>query len=187
MTRRMIAPLLFGLVGVAILVSLGIWQLRRLEWKTGIIAEIDARLAAGAGRRCRRRPTPERDQYLPGRAPRGRSSPASCTSTPPVPGGAVGYRVIAPLTLADGRRILLDRGFVPIEAKDAARPPGPVDDRGHPELAAGDRPLHGRAGPGEEHLVRPRRAADGRGARDRAGDARRRRRTGARARRGRCR
>ena len=42
----MIAPLVFGLVGVAILVALGAWQLRRLEWKTAILAEIDARLAA---------------------------------------------------------------------------------------------------------------------------------------------
>ena len=42
------------------------------------------------------------------------------------PGGKVGYRVVAPLSLADGRRILLDRGFVPIGQKDAPRPPGPV-------------------------------------------------------------
>ena len=34
--------------------------------------------------------------------------------------------MIAPLALADGRRILLDRGFVPIGQKDAPRPPGPV-------------------------------------------------------------
>ena len=32
MTRRMIAPLLFGVVGVAILLSLGIWQVQRLAW-----------------------------------------------------------------------------------------------------------------------------------------------------------
>ena len=38
----------------------------------------------------------------------------------------VGYRVIVPLELADGRRILLDRGFVPIEEKDAARRLGPI-------------------------------------------------------------
>jgi surfeit locus 1 family protein len=45
------------------------------------------------------------------------------TSAPP---RGVGYRVIAAFDLADGRRILLDRGFVPIEEKDEARLAGPV-------------------------------------------------------------
>jgi surfeit locus 1 family protein len=45
------------------------------------------------------------------------------TSLPPF---GVGYRLIAPMALADGRHILLDRGFVPIDAKDAPRPPGPI-------------------------------------------------------------
>ena len=34
--------------------------------------------------------------------------------------------MIVPLRLADGRRILLDRGFVPIGEKDAARRLGPI-------------------------------------------------------------
>jgi surfeit locus 1 family protein len=44
MTRRMILPLLFGLVGCAILIGLGTWQLQRLAWKQGILAQISARL-----------------------------------------------------------------------------------------------------------------------------------------------
>nr|MBA3325768.1 SURF1 family protein [Paracoccaceae bacterium] len=45
------------------------------------------------------------------------------TSAPPF---GVGYRVIAPMAIADGRRILIDRGFVPVDAKDAPRPAGPL-------------------------------------------------------------
>ena len=45
------------------------------------------------------------------------------TSAPP---RGVGYRVIAPLRLGDGRLILLDRGFVPIADKDEARHLGPI-------------------------------------------------------------
>jgi surfeit locus 1 family protein len=45
------------------------------------------------------------------------------TSAPP---RGVGYRVIAAMEIEDGRRILLDRGFVPVEEKDAARRVGPL-------------------------------------------------------------
>ena len=43
--KRLIAPLILGVGGIAILISLGTWQLRRLEWKEGILAEIEARIA----------------------------------------------------------------------------------------------------------------------------------------------
>ena len=46
MPRRALFPLLMGVVGVAVLLALGAWQLRRLEWKNAIVAEIDARLVA---------------------------------------------------------------------------------------------------------------------------------------------
>ena len=44
--RKVIAALVFGLGGVAILLALGIWQVQRLAWKTEIIDRIEARLAA---------------------------------------------------------------------------------------------------------------------------------------------
>lgn len=124
MTRRMIAPLIFGIVGVAILVSLGAWQVRRLEWKSAILAEIDARLAA-APVDVPADPTVEADQYLRVHAA-GTLEPGELHVYTSVPPRGVGYRVIAPMALADGRRILLDRGFVPIDEKDAARVTGPI-------------------------------------------------------------
>jgi surfeit locus 1 family protein len=39
-------PLVFGIAGVAILMSLGIWQVQRLAWKEGVLAEIEARIVA---------------------------------------------------------------------------------------------------------------------------------------------
>lgn len=124
MNRRMIAPLLFGIIGVAILVSLGMWQLRRLEWKTAILAEINSRLAAAAVA-VPLAPEPATERYLHVRA-EGELLPGELhvyTSVPPL---GVGYRVIAAMALADGRRILLDRGFIPIGEKDASRPLGPI-------------------------------------------------------------
>ena len=37
---------LFILAAVGVLVALGTWQLERLSWKEGLIAELDAKLAA---------------------------------------------------------------------------------------------------------------------------------------------
>lgn len=124
MTRRMIAPLLFGIVGVAILLSLGVWQVHRLAWKTAILDEIGARLAADPVP-VPRDPTPEADAYrrVVATGTVGEGELDVYTSNPPQ---GVGYRVIVPLTLADGRRILLDRGFVPIAQKDKARHTGPI-------------------------------------------------------------
>jgi surfeit locus 1 family protein len=124
MTRRMIAPLLFGIVGVAILVSLGVWQVQRLAWKTAILDEISTRLAAEAVP-VPPDPSPTVDAYRKVEA-EGEIGPGELhvyTSNPPQ---GVGYRVIVPLKLADGRSILLDRGFVPIAAKDAPRHLGPI-------------------------------------------------------------
>ena len=60
---RVILPLVFGLLGCAILVSLGIWQVQRLAWKQGVLAQIDARITA-APVALPIRPDRQRDQYL---------------------------------------------------------------------------------------------------------------------------
>ncbi len=39
--RSLIAPALASLVGVAILVGLGVWQLQRLAWKEALIAAVE--------------------------------------------------------------------------------------------------------------------------------------------------
>ena len=48
MNRRYIFPILLGLIGTAILLALGVWQLQRLAWKEGILADMETRLAAPA-------------------------------------------------------------------------------------------------------------------------------------------
>ena len=40
MTKKMIFPLIFGLSGVIVLLSLGVWQIQRLEWKQDVISKI---------------------------------------------------------------------------------------------------------------------------------------------------
>ena len=124
MTRRMIVPLLFGLVGVAVLISLGNWQMRRLDWKTDMIASIEARLEA-APVAVPAAPDPETDRYRRVAAS-GAVLPGEVHVYTSVPPYGVGYRVIVPFALADGRTVLLDRGFVGIDAKEATRLVGPL-------------------------------------------------------------
>ena len=56
--------MLFGLIGVAILIGLGVWQLQRLVWKEAILSQIDARLR-DAPVILPANPDPVVDRYLP--------------------------------------------------------------------------------------------------------------------------
>lgn len=121
MLKRMIFPIVIGLAGIAILVSLGTWQLQRLTWKEGVLAQIETEIGA--------QPvavpvdiSPDL-KYLPvvARGVIGDGELHVLVSRKQI---GAGYRVIAPLTLDDGRSVLLDRGFIPLDAKQAARTGG---------------------------------------------------------------
>lgn len=120
--RRLIGPFLFGLAGAAILVGLGVWQLQRMAWKEGVIAEIDARITAPPVP-LPARPDPSRDRFLPVTVSgRFTGEEADVLVSRRITGP--GYRIIAALETDDGRRILVDRGFLPDERRDAPREVG---------------------------------------------------------------
>jgi len=128
-SRRLIGAGLATLVGVVFLIGLGVWQLKRLAWKEGLIAAVSARTHADPT------PAPPPSQWAALKPadyeyrrvavkgvydyshqefifraledPRGRY-------------GGVGYYVMTPLKLADGETIIVDRGFVPDALKAAA-------------------------------------------------------------------
>ena len=119
---RFIFPLLLGVVGCAILISLGVWQVQRLEWKRAMLAEISAKIDGVP-------------QDLP---PEGTDTEALKHEPVQIAGGTTGqeilvlsgqkgvgagYRVIDAFETGDGRRILLDRGFLPEADKGQPRPP----------------------------------------------------------------
>ena len=118
---RIALPLITGLIGIAILVSLGTWQMQRLEWKRGILSEIESRIG-GSYQQIPPLSTviPERDRYTPvalvGQI--GEEEVLVLVSQKRV---GAGYRVISPFSLNDGRRILLDRGFTPVDQRGADR------------------------------------------------------------------
>ena len=113
--------LLVGVVGTATLIWLGVWQLQRLEWKEGVLTEIAGRLDAPPVA-LPESVDPLRDRYLPIRVSGQVDDPdvlvqASLKRVGP------GYRVIAPFTTQDGRRILIDRGFLRAANKTDPRLP----------------------------------------------------------------
>ena len=121
MTRRIIFPLLLGILGTAVLIGLGVWQLQRLQWKEGILAEIDARMAS-APVALPAAPDPARDRFLPVTAT-GSITDEEIDVLVSLKGVGPGYRIISAFETDDGRRILLDRGFVRDDQKDTPRPP----------------------------------------------------------------
>lgn len=119
MMRRMIAPLLFGLIGAAILIGLGTWQLQRLAWKENILAGIAARLN-DAPVPLPATPDPVADLYLPVQVS-GRFTGEGLDVLASRKEIGAGFRVIAAFETSEGRRILIDRGFVTDEARDRPR------------------------------------------------------------------
>lgn len=120
MTKRMIAPIIFGLAGAAILIWLGLWQVQRMSWKHDMLARIDAQILA----------TPMTldtalalaDHEFQPVAFTGRSTGDELhvlTSIKQI--GAV-YRIITPFVTDTGQRILLDLGYIPVTDKDTVRP-----------------------------------------------------------------
>lgn len=127
--RRILFLLIIGIAGLAILVSLGNWQLRRLAWKQGILTEIETRIA-DAPVALPADPQPQRDRYLSVRVS-GTMEPEELDVLVSTRDLGAGYRIISPFVTEDGRRIMVDRGFVPTVAKDAPRAGGAMQVTGN--------------------------------------------------------
>ena len=110
---RFVLPLLFGIVGCAVLVSLGLWQVQRLAWKEGILAEIEARIHSAP--EALPLAVTETDRYLPV-ALEGKIGADALRVLVSQKQVGAGYLVVSAFEMADGRRVLLDRGFVRLEA-----------------------------------------------------------------------
>lgn len=117
---RLALPILFGLAGTLVLVWLGVWQLQRMEWKHDVIARMNAELVAPPVA-VPAAPDPDRDRWLPVYAS-GTIEGAEILVQSSLKSVGPGFRVIAPFDM-DGRRIMVDRGFIRLTDRDRARPP----------------------------------------------------------------
>ena len=99
----------FSIAGTAVLGWLGNWQLDRLAWKQTVLEQIDQRIAAPAVP-VPPRPVPSEDTYLPVFA-EGRFGQEYIRVLVSQKRIGAGYRVISAFK-TEGRRILVDRGFI---------------------------------------------------------------------------
>ncbi|WP_086464200.1 SURF1 family protein [Oceanibaculum nanhaiense] len=121
--RPRLWPTLISLPMIVVMLGLGSWQLQRMAWKEGLIDRLESRMMApaipapGAGADIEefefRRVTAtgewlhQFEMPLIGRPEK----------------GTVGYHVVTPLRTAEGRVLLVNRGWIPDDRKDAARRP----------------------------------------------------------------
>ena len=119
----------FAVVGVAILIGLGVWQLDRKVWKQNLIATLNTRLAGAPedlppratwprllqeGNEFRRVTFPA--EFLDGQE--ALVYTAGSPLRPDVKGP--GYWVFAPARLPGGSIVVVNRGFVPLDRKEPA-------------------------------------------------------------------
>lgn len=118
--RRYLFPLILGVLGCAILISLGVWQLQRMAWKEAMLVDIQ-RSIEGAPVPLPAAVDPSM-KYLPVTVS-GTTTGQEIDVLSGTRESGGGYQVVSGLVLDDGRRILLDRGFVDQDHKHDPRPP----------------------------------------------------------------
>lgn len=123
--KKYIFPAVLGIVGCAILINLGLWQLRRLAWKEAMLAEISAQIDGAPIAVPAVPEDPSSLKYLPVEAVGATTGDEILVLTGREGQGA-GYEVISAVELGDGRRIMVDRGFLRESDRRTARPATPL-------------------------------------------------------------
>lgn len=126
--RRSLFLIVIGAGGAGILLWLGFWQMQRLDWKLSVIDDINSRIEAA--------PIPlpdvldpQADTYLPVevRGVIGTDYLRVLVSQKEI---GAGYRIVSPFDMG-GRRVLLDRGFTPVDQTEVPAHVGSVTVQGN--------------------------------------------------------
>jgi len=121
-SKGLIGFTVVALAMLAVLIGLGVWQVKRLHWKEGLITAINARTKgdpisldrAIALAKEGRDPTYYR-VHVEGRFDNSKERYLFSQS---ISDGTPGWHVITPFTTTQGELVLVDRGFVPDNLKD---------------------------------------------------------------------
>lgn len=125
-SAKLVALVALLVVATVAFVGLGAWQVERLQWKRALIARVDARVHAASvaapgpsewGGLTREGAEYRRVQAT-GRFDAARQAFVAATTEL-----GAGYWVLSPLQRGDGSWLLVNRGFVPPEQRNAVQPP----------------------------------------------------------------
>ena len=123
---RIWIPLIFGIAGVAVLASLGIWQVKRLAWKEALLKQMESRLT-GQAEPLLALSAPLNEEWHNYRKVSvegtlsGREAHVLASERFEGPG----YRIVSEFTYFQ-RKFFVDLGFVEETQKNAERPTGRV-------------------------------------------------------------
>lgn len=141
--RTFLFLLVVGVLGVGTLLALGLWQLQRLDWKEGLIARAAAMMDAPPVA-LPDTPDPATDRYRPVAVSGAFTGQEAHVLTSDSISGP-GFLVIAAFRTDTGRRILIDRGYVPEDHRHDPRPPKPAQVTGNlnwPDDMTSSTPAH---------------------------------------------
>lgn len=114
--RKFLFPLVVGLGGLVVLLYLAFWQMDRLEWKLGVIRDIETRLAADAVP-LPDDPTFETDNYRTV-IMQGTATGEEIRFLDSGTAAGTGHRIISAFETVDGRRVMLDQGLQPLYSEE---------------------------------------------------------------------
>jgi surfeit locus 1 family protein len=118
--RSLFWPTLWSALGLVLLLGLGTWQVQRLGWKEGLIAQRNAALAAVPVPLPKTLDAARALEFHPVRADGEFLNDHEIYLNAQSLQGDQGFHIITPFRLADGTILMVDRGFVPTDKQAPA-------------------------------------------------------------------
>jgi surfeit locus 1 family protein len=116
--RSLLWPTIWSALGLLLLLGLGTWQVQRLHWKEGLIAERNGALAAAPVPLPKTLDAARALEFHPVRAEGEFLNDHELYLNAQSLKGDAGFHVVTPFRLSDGTIVFIDRGFVPTDRKE---------------------------------------------------------------------
>ena len=110
MNKKWVFFVFIAIPGLLVLLSLGVWQTKRLAWKESLLENINYNLSSEPVFLSNSVKKSEHNYKMV--KVKGALEPRSIFILTPVKGSGAGFRVISPFKLVDGGKILIDRGVI---------------------------------------------------------------------------
>ena len=110
MNKKWLFVVFIAIPGLLVLLSLGVWQTKRLAWKEALLENISNNLRAEPSLLTTGVKKSEHNYQMV--KVKGVLEPQSIFILIPIKGSGAGFRVISPLKVKGGSKILVDRGVI---------------------------------------------------------------------------